>query len=296
MKEWFEYAAYRIMVFKFAVTPFRLLYILSDVLSFLLQYILRYRRKVIDNNLRNSFPEKTQHELKSIRKKFYRTLTDMIVETMKAFSCPKEKIISRMKSMNPEILDTYYKEGRSCILLMSHYSNWEWVPYTTQLVDHVCCALYKPVRNKLINSHLLKRRGRAGLLLYSQKQTGIMIRDNMHKPALFTYITDQNPGGDVEDEFWVDFLHQKTAVIGGADALARKFNLPVFYYQVKRVSRGRYEAYFVPVELHPDRAKKGDISKAYMKILEENIRKKPEEWLWSHRRWKKTPPPHILQS
>ena len=136
-------------------------------------------------------------------------------------------------------------------------------------------------------------RKKSGILLYPLEKTGNMIRENLKKPAVFTYITDQSPTGNVADEFWIDFLNQETAVISGAEALARRFNLPVYYNYVWRIKRGYYITRLIPVHMDPGKTPAGFITREYMRILESHILEKPEEWLWSHRRWKKKPPGHL---
>jgi Kdo2-lipid IVA lauroyltransferase/acyltransferase len=294
MKTFAEYTGFRMMVFFFTITPFRLLYGYSGLLSFFLQYIIRYRRKVVERNLRLSFPEKSKEELLRIRKKFYLNLCDVILETAKGYSAKADTIRKRIRVTNPEILLHHYDNKQSCIILISHYGNWEWIPFTGNSVKHINCSLYKPLRNKKVDNKLLKMRGKSGLKLYPMQQAGMMIRSHMNTPALFTFISDQNPAGEVEDEYWVDFLNQKTAVINGAEKMAARFKLPLYYYDLQRIGRGRYEGTLIPVEMHPEKTEKGFVSAAYMKTLESIIRKNPENWLWSHRRWKKTPPPHIM--
>jgi Kdo2-lipid IVA lauroyltransferase/acyltransferase len=294
MREFIEYAGYRIMVFLVSITPFWLMYVLSDLFCFMVQYVIRYRRGVVESNLRRAFPEKEEKEIQRIRKRFYKNFMDTTFETIKSFSSSVSSIRKRIRLENPEILDELYKHKKSCILLMAHYGTWEWVPFTGKDVNHTCCSIYKPQRNRKINDHLLKKRQQTGLQLFSQKQTGLMIRTHINTPGLFTFITDQNPPGDIEDEYWIDFLNNKTPVYKGAESFAKKFDLPVFYYDLQRVKRGRFIANVIPICLKPADSKKGEIVKTFMNTLERVIIEKPENWLWSHKRWKKPVPQHLV--
>jgi KDO2-lipid IV(A) lauroyltransferase len=264
-----------------------MLYFLSDLLSCFLKNIIKYRSETIDKNLKDSFPEKSEKELKTIKRKFYRNFSDILLETLKSYSSSPEMISKRIKTENLDILDKHYDEGKSCVILMAHYGNWEWVSNPATKSRHVICVLYKTIKNPWIDRLMYKGRKKSGILLYPLEKTGNMIRENLKKPAAFGYITDQSPTGDVADEFWIDFLNRKTAVISGAEALARRFDLPVYYNYVRRVKRGYYVTRLIPVHLQPQQTKAGFISSEYMKILEKHIQEKPEDWLWSHRRWKR---------
>lgn len=285
-----QYPAYlttRTLLLAISWTSFRMLYFLSDALAFFLENIIRYRRKTIDVNLRNSFPYKSEKELRIIKRKFYRNFSDILLETLKSYSSPPEKIGQRIETENLDILDKHYDAGQSCVLLMAHYGNWEWASNPATKTRHVICSLYKKIKNPWIDKLLYKGREKSGILLYPLEKTGSMIRENLKKPAVFTYITDQSPTGNVADEFWIDFLNQETAVISGAESLARRFNLPVYYNHVRRIKRGYYVTRLIPVHMDPGMTPAGLITREYMRILESHILEKPEEWLWSHRRWKK---------
>lgn len=297
MKERLEYLAYKCMSFVFGIMPFWLLYVFSDIMSFLIQYILRYRRKIVEENLYSAFPLKSKSEIIKLRKRFYRNLSDMLAEGLKGNYAKAHKIRDRIQITNANLLDEYYEKGQSCVVMMAHYANWEWIlPFGASFFKHKWCAIYKPIRNKRIDKELLRNRIEHGLMLYSQQQTGFMIKNNIAKPALFVYISDQSPGGDVTDSVWTNFLNRQTALISGAEVIARKFNLPVFYLNIQRTSRGRYSGMLQQLELNPSTTERGDISVRYMKTLENIIIDKPEYWLWSHRRWKKSPPSSFLIS
>ena len=250
---------------------------------------------MITQNLKNSFPELSEKEIRQLRGKFYKVLGDMFVEALKSHSSSKGKKWDRFRVTNPEILDQYYENQKSCVIMMAHYANWEWIIHGASFFKHRWCSIYKELRNKRINEHLLKLRRNFGMLLYSQAQTGVMVKNNIKAPALFVYISDQNPGSMPDDQHWIPFLGRPTACLPGAEMLARKFDLPVFYLDVRRVSRGRYDATLVSLETKSAESSPGQITEKYMNKLESVIRNKPEFWLWSHKRWKKTPPDHIQQ-
>lgn len=108
--------------------PFGLLYLLSDVLYFLLYYVTGYRKKVVFKNLQNAFPEKTEAERLSIAKQFYRNLTDIVVETIKLAAISPEELHKRVKILNPEVISAATNQGKIALALGGHQCNWEWAP------------------------------------------------------------------------------------------------------------------------------------------------------------------------
>ena len=276
------------------VIPLRLLYVLSDINSFLLQYIFRYRLKTVKKNLKNSFPNKTTKELNHITRKFYQNLCDVTLESIKGFSLSIEQLRIRYKCLNPKVTNEYFEKGQSIIFALSHYANWEWgTQVAGSLFRHDTISFYKPLSNRYIDNYIRKQRETKGMLLCSIYQTKFIFRSEDRIPRAYFLVSDQNPS-KASKEYWVEFLNQDTACIHGIESYARLFELPVIYADVQRVDRG---CYTVTLEVLCDKPKdtiQGDITRLYMKKLEEIIVKKPEDWLWSHRRWKRKRPADIV--
>jgi len=289
MKNILEYIGYKIFNFIIYIIPFGIVYFISDILAFILQYVVKYRKKIIDKNLSSSFPDISQKELKKIKTEFYKNISDIFIETLKSSSINTSSMCKRIYVENPDILDSHFENNRSCVFMMAHYANWEWIIFLPQYFKHRWCSIYKPLRNSIIDKKIKKEREKNGMYLYPQKQTGFMIKNNITKPAIFNYISDQSPAtSEIDDEYWIDFLNKKTATISGAETIARKFDLPVYYLNISRYKRGHYKAQLIPIELNSKTTNKGEITTKYMNILESIIISKPENWLWSHNRWKKT--------
>lgn len=293
VRSYLEYLLIRFLVFKVKYIPFNVLYYCSDIFAFLLRHVIRYRRKTVRKNLKIAFPEKNNHELKLIEKGFYRYLADLILETFKGFSLSKDTFIKRVIIENPQILDDYYEKRKSCVFLIAHYGNWEWITHIIPFLKHHSCVLYKPIHNKFIDQYVLKRRNKSRMSLYSIEQTALMIRNNIRKPAIFAYIADQNPPHEPQEQFWVRFFNRPTAALSGAESLARKFDLPVFYLWVTPIKRGFYKFRLDILSHEPKQTYPGQITQLYMSKLEEQIKQNPAYWLWSHRRWKRKVPEHI---
>lgn len=270
--------------------PFRLMYLISDTLAFLAYYILKYRRKVVDTNLRNSFPEKSDKEIRDISKKFYRFLGDYIVETVKLASMSEATMRRRLRVENIELINDAVAAGRSVSVYLGHYCNWEWVSSIPMHVDPCarCAQIYHPLENKTFDRILYKIRthfhanniAMADTLptLIKWKKEGI--------PSVTGYIADQAPGFNIH--LFVEFLHQETGVYTGPERISKFLGARVVYAHMRRPKRGYYVLRFLPVE---DDVKSTEIfttSRRYFELLEENIREAPQYWLWSHRRWKRT--------
>lgn len=282
----FGYLAFRTGVLLFAHLPFRVLFALSDLTAFLLGRVIRYRSEVVMSNLKKAFPEKSEPELHAIRKRFYAHLADIFLEGLKGLYISKEEVLRRYRFINPELVNQYYFEGRHVFAMPAHYGNWEWGVLSFSLqVDHDVIGVYKPIHNPLIERFMADRRTRFGLQLAPFYTTRQIMENPPAKPSLYIMMSDQSPSSGKKAQ-WVTFLGQETACLHGADYYSRKLNYPALFMDIQRVKRGFYEISFSLLEENPASTKETAVTYAYMSRLEEVIRGKPEDWLWSHRRWK----------
>lgn len=271
----------------FAITPFWILYRISDFIYLLFWYIFEYRKKVVLQNLANSFPEKTIDERKILAKKFYRHLCDILVEGIKVFTMKHKNIIKRHKILNPNVLDNYFKNGNNVIAVSAHYGNWEWGAISGGLQTKLkVIGIYKPLSNPYIDKYLRKTRARGGTELAPMSETVETFNKTYNEPCAFVMIADQSPT-NMEMSVWMDFLNQETACLHGPEKYAKKYNLPIVFLDIQKVKRGYYHITVSDLVKDPQAYTKDEITITYMKKLEEIILKKPEYWLWSHKRWKK---------
>lgn len=277
---------FKFFTYSFALIPFPLLYLHSDILAFFLNKVIKYRRDVVYQNIKNSFPEKSEEELLRITKKFYKNLSDITLEGIKGFTIGRKKLMKRYLVKNTELIDEYFEKGQSVIAMVSHFTNWEWGAfiYPSQ-IKHTNIALYKPIKNKYIDKFVKKSRAALGMELVSIFQTARSFIKHKDNPVIVYMIADQSPS-NMEKAIWVDFLNRDTACLHGAEGYAKKFNLPLVYFDVQRVKRGYYEVTLSKMIENPKETEHGEITQVYMKKLEEIIQAEPENWLWSHRRWK----------
>jgi KDO2-lipid IV(A) lauroyltransferase len=245
-----------------------------------------YRKKVVFSNLRSSFPEKSEKEIKIIARKFYHHLCDILVESIKAFSMKEEEVVRRYKYENTEFLDDIYGRGKSVICVGGHYNNWEWsgIASGTQL-KHRPVGFYKPLTNKLVDDYVQKTRVRGRSLLVSIANTLTVFNKDYGEPAIFYMVADQSPSS-VRLAYWVQFLNHDTAVLHGPEKYARLLNFPVVFACPQKIKRGYYKVKFFMIVKDPSKTATGEITRIYMNTLEKVIKENPEFYLWSHRRWK----------
>jgi len=266
--------------------PFPVFHFLSNGVALLLRKVFKYRHKVVVENLRNSFPDKTPAELKAITKGFYLNLSDILLESIKGFTMSRASIMKRFKFVNPEVIDSYVAEGKSIMIMGTHVANWEWafIVYNPQIA-HQVVVVYKMLSNPHIEKYSHRQRSRLGTICEPMQRTARAMLEYRNTPSAYIMASDQNPS-NIQKAHWVDFLNQDTVCQNGTDKLARKMDYPVFFHDNKRVKRGYYEVTFRPLEPNPKASEVGSITTVYMQILEKVIQDNPKDWLWSHKRWK----------
>jgi Kdo2-lipid IVA lauroyltransferase/acyltransferase len=279
------YLFFRFITFLFALMPFRVMYVLSDFTAFMLSKVVKYRHKVIYDNLQKSFPEKSPSEIDDIAKGAYRNLADITLEGIKCFSMSEDTIRKRYVFTNPEMLNESNRAGGNSIVMAAHYGNWEWGTVGFPLFIKKCVVgFYKPLSNPYIDAYGRKSRGNTGLELVSIGKTAWAFEEYKNIPATYVLVSDQNPANN--NAHWVKFLNQDTACLYGGDKYARLYNYPVYYIEIKRIKRGYYNITLEELAMNPTETAPEDITKMFMNRLEKQILNKPQDWLWSHKRWK----------
>ncbi len=267
--------------------PLSILYRFSDLLYGLLYYVVKYRKKTVYFNLSRSFPEKSPEEIRRIAKLFYHQLTDYFLEWMYRIHMGERELSRRMHYVNPEILGDYYAQGKSIMLLQSHYGNWEWTTRISCLSDLTTLAIYKTLQNKYFDRLFLNLRSRFGIVGVPMESTlrRTLEYRNAGMPVMVYTVADQRPRWKHSDH-WTLFLNQDTPVITGPEKIARKFGMPVLLLAIDKVKRGYYRAEFHVVCEAPGQVPEFEIIRRYMASLEQRIKSRPELWLWTHKRWK----------
>lgn len=279
----FSYFLFYFLVL-FSLQPFWLLYRLSDALSFLLYRILGYRKKVVLKNLGSSFPDTV--DINKTAKKFYDHLADVVFESIKCFTIRKENLLKRITCDNPEVMEEYAKENRSVIFMSAHYCNWEYIIYSMNLMfPHLAIGVGKPLTNMVMNKLTNAKRARFGMKIINAMNIKEEFAKDENILTASLFLSDQYPGG-ANKGFPVQFLNKHTEFLYGAEKYARDYNYPVVYADVERIKRGRVKIHIIKISDNPKDSAKGEIMKTYISLLEKTIKRAPEFWLWSHKRWK----------
>lgn len=274
-------------IYLIALLPFRLIYILSDGIFFVLFRLIGYRKKVVFENLQRSFPEKTKEEIESIANNFYHHLCDMMLETFKTLViAPSEMLLRCRFSENAQTLFNQYNDNQqSIILAMGHHGNWEWGGNSFSL----SCAqqlhvIYHPLSNPQFDKLMINMRTRFGTKLIPMNDTFKAMVKNRKSVTATAFIADQSPSPT--NAHWTNFLNQDTPFFLGMERIGSKMNYPIVYVFIKKIKRGYYELDATTLIENPKELSEGIITETYVRQLEKDVRQHPETWLWSHRRWK----------
>lgn len=269
--------------------PFRILYVISDCLFYLIYYVARYRRKVVRTNLTESFPGKDLKEIKSIEKKFYHFFTDNLLESCKMTTISQEEIKRRMKFNNMDAFNDDLKAGKSISLYLGHFGNWEWCSsIPLHFIDGITSAqIYHQLRNKNMDRLILRNRERMGATCIEMRKTARYINEQVkeHRVCVTGFIADQSPRmKDVR--YFLPFLNHQVPVLVGTEKLTKHYDFAAWFVRVKRVRRGFYEADVIRMHEDPKSLPDYELTEIYFRMLEEAIQAQPELYLWSHRRFK----------
>jgi len=268
--------------------PLKVLYLLSDLLFLILYYFPSYRRKVVSENLKNSFPEKSADEIALIGRKFYRHLADLFVETLKLAHLSNEELKRRLRLTNPELVESLYNSDRDVVVVHSHFNNWEWVGAVFPLYsEYQTVSIYKPLQNTLFDKFLnnLRSRNNAGLTPMNHIVRKIIDNRGNNIRTLYGFMADQTPAKP-DIRYYTTFLNQETPVFLGIEKIAAKYDMSIVFFNVQKVKRGYYD---LTVELLFEGTSglpEFKVTEAHVNRLEEVIKKNPEYWIWTHRRWK----------
>lgn len=268
-----------------SLLPMRVLYLFSDLMFLIVYYAIGYRRKVVMQNLRRAFPEKTDAELHRIEKQFYRNMIDSFVETFKLLSVSR-RFLEKRVTANWNMLDRLHQSGKNCQVHLGHTFNWEWGQHVLQLnTGYQVLVVYSPLSSQSFEKLMLKIRTRFGSIFIRATDMKQSIAKYAGVQYLLGLVADQSPGNP-SNAYWLNFLNQATAFVPGPEKGAHSQNLPAVFASVYKSRRGHYHAELSIISEEPASLKAGELTKKYAELLEANIRKHPENWLWSHRRWK----------
>lgn len=270
----------------FSNLPTNLLYKLASVIAFVLRVLVRYRKKVVYKNLRNSFPHKSEKEIDAIAKESYEHLADRVVENIRCLAISGKEVDERMSIKNSEVLYKYYNQGRSVILMVGHVGAWEFGGYKLAVATKFkLFGIVSLVSNPYFNRMIQETRAKMGMRLIPMENAKAFFNEDLPAQSLGIFISDQSPSNK-ERAYWTNFLNQDTAFFTGAERYAKLHDTVVVYPKIVQTKRGYFTAEFITITEHPKQEEEFVITEKFVRILEEHIKEHPADWLWSHKRWK----------
>lgn len=272
-----------------SLLPLPVLYFLSTLSYYPVYYIVRYRRKVVRENLVQSFPEKSLSEIVRIEKIFYKYFSDLSFEIIKMQSISRAELDRRVRFNNLAEVEKYYQSGENVLACSSHYCNWEWgMLALSQKLSATPYVIYKPLNNKVYENWFNRMRIKFGNVFIPMKQTLRALVGTKDKATMFCFAGDQTPVKH-DAKYWIKFLHQPTAVLLGLEKIALQTDRPVIYFNMKLLERGYYEIDCHVICEQPSLSQEHQIVNSTFAFLESIIKENPPYWLWTHRRWKHKP-------
>ena len=285
-----SWLVYHLFAYPASLLPLRVIYLFTDFFYLLLILFLPYRKKVIVTNLKKSFPNKSEQEIKKLTRNFYRHLTDLLAEGIKGLSISKKELLNRYKVSNPELMHQLYQQDKDVLLVSGHYNNWEWLILSQALLfPHQAVGVGMPLTNGFWDKKLNERRARNGMKIIHSKLVKPFFEAQHDRPKATLLLADQSPG-DARKSYWMEFLNQLTPVLYGPEQLAIKYDQSVVFFHTEKTKRGHYTMHLKLITDQPHLTKWGEITEAHTHYLEEQIVAKPAYWVWSHKRWKRSVP------
>lgn len=275
------------ILFLISRLPLRILYIISDLIFFVIYYFVGYRKKVVLENLTKSFPQKNSRELEKIRKQFYVNFSDYIVELVRSFTISNTELRVRVQHLNQDLFKDAKAEGKNIILLAGHVFNWEWFNALASIVPQEHChPVYRKVQSTFWEDQIKKIRNSFGNeALEAGDVMRHIFRNKNDGNSVYMFVADQTPHISFVD-VGVEFLNQETPVFIGYDKLATRMDLVFIYCEMKKVKRGYYQINYHRIVPEGEKFAEFEVVKKFHQLLENTINKRPDNYLWSHRKWK----------
>ncbi|HQQ95225.1 MAG TPA: lysophospholipid acyltransferase family protein [Bacteroidia bacterium] len=279
---------YYLVLVPLSVMPHPLVKAISSVFYYVLYYLASYRKTIVMQNLRKAFPEKSEQERVVICRRFYRHLCDTFFEGLMCLHMSERRLMRHIRCKNPELINAYYNQGRSVIIAIGHYGSWEFfLTGLNALIHHQVVIIYTPLTTPLMERKLTEARESFGTRMISKDAVKLFFEEVPSKATATLFAIDQWPA-KAKKPYWMTFLNQETAVAFGCEKYARDSGQAVLYARISKEKRGHYSIEFSPVCDEPQKTKYGEITEKVTRLLEEDILRQPEYWLWSHRRWKQS--------
>jgi KDO2-lipid IV(A) lauroyltransferase len=260
----------------------------SDTVYYLLYYIIGYRKNIVYENLKRSFPSRDDKEINQLSREFYRYFCDLLLETFKTLTISKAAMLAhcRFDEKSLALLHKLQTEDKSVLLVLGHKGNWEWAGNSFSLcAPHQLFVIYHPLANPYFDKLMYRMRSRFGTKLIPMQESYKIMAKNKSLLSATAFIADQTP--QPVHAHWMSFLNQDTPVFMGTEKIAHKMNRLVLFVSVQKTKRGYYSIVIKEEDsMHPEQYAAGQLTEAHTRKLEADILREPATWLWTHRRWK----------
>jgi len=270
-----------------SILPKSILYFISDILFIVIYYFSRYRKKVVFENLTNSFPNKSKKEIRQIAKKYYHHLCDLVMEDGALIKMSKKKALSFVKFENPEFLEDYYNQNKNIIMVFGHYGNWEFLASLPLHTKYSFLPVFKKINKDYLNKSFFKMRSLFGSKPVRMKETLKVTLDYYRRkePFILGLIADQRPRKK-DVTYWIKFFNQEAPVFIGPEKIGKRINAAIIFVNIEKEKRGLYNIRFSEITNDAANTKEFEITNSFFTEMEKQITNKPEFWVWSHKRWK----------
>lgn len=270
------------IIYPLAWLPKRVLFLFADIFYFIVYYLIPYRKSVVCTNLSRSFPEKSYGEIKQLAKQYYRYFADLFFENIYLLGASPEKLLGSTSFENMELLKNYYEEKKSVVVITGHYGNWEYMSLLFFFFKFkIAYKEQKGAVDRLMKH--IRSRFRDDQLIPMQQILRYMLT-HKEEQRIYVFIADQSPTD--KSKCWTTFLHQDTNFFGGAEKMAAHLDLPVVYMEILRKGRASYHFSFSSICETPKELPEHEVTIRFAALLEDAIKRNPQYWLWSHKRWK----------
>ena len=276
--------------------PLPLLYAIAGLLHGVLYHVLRFQRKLLFDNLRRAFPDRSAVDIRQLAAASYRNALDFLVETLKAWRMNASDLQRRVAIDNPQLLQALLRDHKTVIALTAHNGNWEWLHLAcAATLNAPVAAVYNPLNHPGVDALLLEMRSRFGSRLIDSGNALPQLVQFSRQGGIVALNADQLPRPE-DDKYWSRFLGIDTAFFTGPEKLARLFQAPVVFVGMQRVRRGYYRIHFERLCAPPYPATEGVVMQPYVQAVERQILAAPQDWFWLYKRWKYRKPMYADRS
>lgn len=276
------------IIYLISYLPLAVLYKLADLVAFVLEHIVHYRKEVVHANLKSSFPDFSDEKINQIAHESYRNLADRIVENIKCFAISKEEINKRVTVKNIEILHAWSAQNKQAVVVLGHIGSWEFATYKAcDILDgfYKCIGIVSLLTNPKFNALIQRTRGKMGMRLVGMRNASDFYKEKLAELSAVFFIADQSPSNP-KNAYWTTFLNQDTGFFLGAERYARLHDCGVMYVEIVQTKRGHYEIELKKICDDPKEMPEQAITQRFTELLETTLKNNPADWLWSHKRWK----------